>query len=116
MGEAWGRASIGEYRSLDLRAHEILRGVPLHDVWRVELAGGAPGLTLADVRPLLAFERLMTVNPIVRGLFVLRGLLGRLLSRRASPSPSMNPHGTDMPGKPASDQDSKSSTLDALRN
>ena len=74
---------------MDLRVHEILRDVPLHDVWQVELPGGGPEITLADVRPLLSFERLMSVNLVVRGLFRLRGLLGRLFSwETAGPTPT----------------------------
>jgi hypothetical protein len=64
-----------EYLSLPLRAHELLRGVPLHDVSAVDLPGGGPGRTLADIRALEASTR---PSQVVRALFGLRLLLGRL--------------------------------------
>ena len=72
------RASTEEYARIDLRAHSLLEDVPLHDVWVVELAGGGPGRTIQDLRPLLSLENLAAVNPAVRLLFALRGWLGRV--------------------------------------
>ena len=46
------RASAAEYRSLPLRAHELLRDVPLYDVSSVDLPGGGSGRTVADIRAL----------------------------------------------------------------
>ena len=46
------RASAAEYRSLHLRAHELLRDVPLYDVSSVDLPGGGNGRTIADIRTL----------------------------------------------------------------
>ena len=46
------RASAAEYRSLHLRAHELLRDVPLYDVSAVDLPGGGHGRTIADIRTL----------------------------------------------------------------
>src|ERR1700730_1610223 len=46
------RASAAEYRSLRLRAHELLRDVPLYDVSSVDLPGGGSGRTVADIRAL----------------------------------------------------------------
>jgi hypothetical protein len=46
------RVHPAEYLHLDLRAHELLRGVPLHDVSVVDLPGGGADLRLADVRAL----------------------------------------------------------------
>jgi len=46
------RASAAEYRSLPLRAHELLRDVPLYDVSSVDLPGGGSGRTIADIRTL----------------------------------------------------------------
>src|SRR5438132_543142 len=48
------RASAAEYRSLPLRAHELLRDVPLYDVSSVDLPGGGSGRTVADIRALEA--------------------------------------------------------------
>jgi Protein of unknown function (DUF2867) len=67
-----------QFRSLSLEVHGLLRDVPLHDVTAVDLPGGGAGRTLADVRALMAREHVRAVNPLVRGLFALRALLGRL--------------------------------------
>ena len=67
-----------QFRSLSLEVHGLLSDVPLHDVTVVDLPGGGAGRTLADVRALLAREHVRAVNPLVRGLFALRALLGRL--------------------------------------
>lgn len=76
--QAWGRADPAEYRALDLRAHELLERVPLHDVWRVDLPHDGAECTIEDVRRLLSLENLSRVNPAVRALFALRALLGRI--------------------------------------
>src|SRR5215467_10876230 len=67
-----------QFRSLSLEVHGILSDVPLHDVTAVDLPGGGAGRTISDVRSLMARENLQAANPIVRGLFALRALLGRL--------------------------------------
>ena len=46
------RASREEFERLDLRAHRLLSGVPLHDVWAIDLEGGA-GRTMIDLRGLI---------------------------------------------------------------
>src|SRR5262245_5612927 len=46
------RAPPAEYLGLRLRAHELLRGVPLYDVSVVDLPGGGPGRSIADIRVL----------------------------------------------------------------
>ena len=67
-----------QFRSLSLEVHGILSDVPLHDVTAVDLPGGGAGRTISDVRVLLARENVRAANPIVRGLFALRALLGRV--------------------------------------
>ena len=67
-----------QFRRLSLEVHGLLRDVPLHDVTAVALPGGGAGRTISDVRSLMARENLRAANPIVRGLFALRALLGRL--------------------------------------
>ncbi len=47
------RTPPSDYLALDLRAHDIMRGVPLHDVSVVDLPGGGAGRTLAEVRALM---------------------------------------------------------------
>jgi hypothetical protein len=67
-----------QFRRLSLEVHGILSDVPLHDVTAVDLPGGGAGRTMADVRALMAREHVRAANPLVRGLFALRALLGRL--------------------------------------
>ncbi len=67
-----------QFQSLNLEVHGILSDVPLHDVTAVDLPGGGAGRTISDVRALLARQNVQAANPIVRGLFALRALLGRL--------------------------------------
>jgi hypothetical protein len=75
----WGRAKTADYQRLDLRAHALLAGVPLHDVWQVELPGSVPNATLDEVRRLMSAAQLTSLNPAVRALFRLRAALGRWL-------------------------------------
>jgi len=64
-----------EYLSLPLRAHELLRGVPLHDVTIVDLPGGGDGRTIADLRALQSSAGPSLLSTI---LFGLRHFLGRI--------------------------------------
>ena len=48
------RASAVEYRSLHLRAHQLLHDVPLYDVSSVDLPEGGNGRTIASIRTLEA--------------------------------------------------------------
>ncbi len=82
----WSRADPAEYRELPLRAHELLFDVALHDVWRVDLPHHGVDYTLEEVRPLLAFDSLASINPALRALFALRGWLGRVLDWDADES------------------------------
>ncbi len=72
------RVTPEEYGQIDLRAHSLLADVPLHDVWAVELSGGAPGRTIIDVRALMSLENLAAANAAVRFFFGLRTWLGRI--------------------------------------
>lgn len=77
---AWCRADPDDYRRLPLRAHSLLSGVPLHDVWRVALPGGGPNRTIRDVRSL--FSTVLGgegLHPVVRSLFAARKGVGRVL-------------------------------------
>lgn len=76
------RVSPAEYLSLELRAHELLRGVPLYDVTVVDLPGGGVGRSLADVRRLGAAA---TPSRIAWVLFGVRRLLGRVFGWDRSP-------------------------------
>jgi hypothetical protein len=69
------------FERLPLRAHGLLEGVPLHDLWVMDLPGGRDGMSIAEVNDIVGFagEGEMRVGPITQGLFFLRGLVGRLL-------------------------------------
>ena len=67
-----------EYLALELRAHTFLADVPLHDVWRVELAGGEADRTVLDARRCFVQGDLTSSNFAVRALFKLREGLGDL--------------------------------------
>lgn len=69
------RASPAEYLGLKLRAHELLRGVPLYDLWVVDLPGGGTGRTLADIR---ALDSSAPPSRVARALYRLRRFLGRV--------------------------------------
>src|SRR5262250_2899356 len=69
------RIPPAEYLSLKLRAHELLHGIPLHDVSAVDLPGGGPGRTIADIR---ALETRTAPSRIAKVLFGVRFFLGRV--------------------------------------
>ena len=68
------RISPDQYLSLPLRAHEVLRGVPLYDVSVVDLPGGGSGRTLADIR---VIEQATPPSRLANTLYALRRFLGR---------------------------------------
>ena len=72
------RATTEEFERIDLRAHSLLAGAPLHDVWVVDLPGGGPGRTVEDVRNLMSVTNLADTNVAVKFLFGLRSSLGRI--------------------------------------
>jgi hypothetical protein len=67
------RVAPAEYLRLRLRAHELLRDVPVHDVSMVDLPGGGAGRTIADIRRL---ESAAPPSRIAKVLFGLRFHLG----------------------------------------
>jgi hypothetical protein len=69
-----GRASPEEYLTLALRAHELLRDVPLYDVSIVDLPGGGIGRSVRDIR---ALEATAPPSRIAKVLYAVRRLLGR---------------------------------------
>ena len=83
------RVPRDQFRALDLEVHAVLADAPLRDVTVVDLPGGGSMRGMADVRALLTPERLVSANVLVRGLFALRRLLGRLFgwdsSQRVDP-------------------------------
>jgi hypothetical protein len=72
------RIDPSTFQEIDLRVHTFLSDVPIHDVWRVQLAPRAGNPDVRTVREMMSGERLPTLNPVVRGLFAFRAFLGRL--------------------------------------
>jgi len=77
--------STREFERLPLRVHDLLAGVPLHDVWAVELPWPRSGITL-DEFSRAANARVFTPSPIVRALVRVRLLVGRLLGWDREPA------------------------------
>ena len=71
------RISAQEFERLPLRVHEFLAGVPLHDVWVVDLPRIRGGITLDEFLR-AAGGRVFTPSPIVRALLSIRFFVGRL--------------------------------------
>jgi hypothetical protein len=66
-----------EFERLPLRVHEFLAGIPLHDVWAVDLPKLRAGVTLDEFLR-VTNDDLFTPTAIVRGLVNLRFLVGRV--------------------------------------
>jgi|SRR5215469_3407040 len=77
--------AIEEFERLPLRVHRFLAGVPLHDVWAVDLPRTRPGITLDEfLRAGRALDR--RLPPVVRMLLSIRFAVGRLLGLDREPS------------------------------
>jgi Protein of unknown function (DUF2867) len=70
--------STQEFERLSLRVHGFLAGVPLHDVWAVDLPRLRSGITLDEFLR-AAGGRLFTPSPVVRALLSIRLFVGRVL-------------------------------------
>ncbi len=70
--------STQEFERLPLRVHDFLAGVPLHDVWAIDLPRPRSGITL-DAFLRAAGGRLLRPSPVVRTLLSIRFFVGRLL-------------------------------------
>jgi Protein of unknown function (DUF2867) len=77
--------STEEFEQLPLRVHTFLAGVPLHDVWAVDLPRTRPGITLDEFLR-TASTRLFTLSPVARALLNIRFFFGRLLGWDREPS------------------------------
>lgn len=69
--------STQEFERLPLRVHDFLAGVPLHDVWAINLPRSRSGITLDQFLE-TASVRSCTLPTPVRALVGLRLLVGRL--------------------------------------
>ena len=65
-----------ELERLPLRVHDFLAGVPLHDVWAVDLPRMRSGITLNEFLR-AAGTRPFTPSPVVRALLNIRFFVGR---------------------------------------
>ena len=79
------RISPQEFERLPLRVHEFLVGVPLHDVWALDLPHMRSGITLDEFLR-TANERVLALSPVVRALLNIRLLLGRFLAWDREPA------------------------------
>jgi hypothetical protein len=96
------RISTQEFERLPLRVHAFLAGVPLHDVWVVDLPRARSGITLdeflrtASTRSQVGCDccendrsrkgSLLTGSPVVRALLNIRFFVGRLFGWDREPS------------------------------
>ena len=70
--------STQEFEQLPLRVHAFLAGVPLHDVWAIDLPRARSGIALDELLR-TASACLLTPSPVVRALLNIRLFVGRLL-------------------------------------
>jgi hypothetical protein len=81
------RVSIEEFERLPLRVHTFLAGVPLHDVWSVDLPHWRAGVTLDDFLR-TASNCLCTPPSLVRMFLDIRLFIGRFFGWDREPDPT----------------------------
>jgi hypothetical protein len=74
-----------EFEPLPLRVHDFLAGVPLHDVWAIDLPRTRSGITLDEFLR-TASSCLLSPPPVVRVLLNIRLFVGRLLGWDREPA------------------------------
>ena len=77
--------STREFERLPLRVHNFLAGVPLHDVWAIDLPRPRSGITLDEFLR-TASSRPCRLSPQARALLNLRLFVGRVLSWDREPA------------------------------
>jgi hypothetical protein len=82
------RISTQEFEQLPLRVHDLLAGVPLHDVWAVDLPRTRSGITLDEFLQKTGGAPLCTPSELVRTLLNIRFFVGRLLRWDREPAAS----------------------------
>jgi hypothetical protein len=85
MEPSMPQISRQEFERLPLRVHEFLAGVPLHDVWAVDLPRTRSGITLDEFMR-TASGRLFTPSLAVRSLLNIRLFVGRLFGWDREPA------------------------------
>lgn len=78
--------SVDEFERLPLRVHTFLAGVPLHDVWAIDLPRTRGGITLADILRATNGQMFATPPPVVRALLNFRFFIGRLFRLDEAPA------------------------------
>jgi len=78
--------SAQEFDQVPLRVHTFLAGVPLHDVWAVDLPRVRPGITLDEFLRATG-ARLYRLSLAARMLLSIRFSIGRLLCWDREPKP-----------------------------
>jgi hypothetical protein len=74
-----------EFYALPLRVHAFLAGVPLHDVWAVDLPARRDGVTLSEFLRQASQGGINRLPPAARALIRLRLFLGRIFRLEAEP-------------------------------
>ena len=77
--------STQEFERLPLRVHDFLAGVPLHDVWAIDLPRKRSSITLDEFLR-TASSCLLTPSPVVRALLNVRLFVGRLFGWDREPA------------------------------
>jgi hypothetical protein len=77
--------STREFERLPLRVHDFLTGVPLHDVWAVDLPRVRSGITLDEFLR-AASTCLLPCSPVARALLNIRLFVGGLLGLDHEPA------------------------------
>jgi hypothetical protein len=90
--------STQEFQRLPLRAHDFLAGVPLHDVWAIDLPRARSGITLDEfLRTAGALP--FRLSPLVGALVGIRLFAGRLFGwEREPPATAWETFATRMTG------------------
>jgi hypothetical protein len=80
-----------EFYALPLRVHTFLAGVPLHDVWAVDLPKRRDGVTLTEFlrRGSQVDAEINRLPPVARALFRFRFFLGRIFRLEDEPKDAL---------------------------
>lgn len=78
-----------EFYALPLRVHTFLAGVPLHDVWAVDLPAQRGGVTLSEFLRRSSQGAICRLPPVAHALFRFRLFLGRIFRLEAEPQDAL---------------------------
>jgi Protein of unknown function (DUF2867) len=79
------QVSPQEFERLPLRVHDFLSGVPMHDVWAVDLPRTKDGITLSEFLPATS-TRPYSLSPAVRLLLYIRFSVGKVFGLDREPA------------------------------